>query len=280
MGDLRDISNIASEPVFESNFARPTQFDHASERIDLSGEGLENSDIRPLDENSEMGAFRTVEPEVESGSTRIMAAVAVALILGGAGFAGYMSSMKSSASGPAIAAAAPAQQVAAAPSMPTPVDNTPSTATPVDAGQGVTPATPQAAPAPFSEPAAKPTRSTTTRSARADVTPVLSPVVPEAQPAPAIGQQQAAATPAMPEPLSPTSPTSSMAANTPAPALMPSPAITPEPQAPVEQAPVPPQDQQANNQVVQPAQPSADQPAAVAQSDAQPVPETVPAQPQ
>lgn len=71
-----------------------------------------------------------------------------------------------------------------------------------------------------------------------------------------------------------------MAANTPAPALMPSPAITPEPQAPVEQAPVPPQDQQANNQVVQPAQPSADQPAAVEVPDAQPVPETVPAQPQ
>jgi len=275
---VSDLRNNSSEPVIETNFARPAQFDYSSEKIDLSGEGIESSDIRPLDENSDMAAFRTVEPEDESPSTKILAVVAVAFILGSAGVAGYMSSVKSSASAPAIAAAAPAREVAAAPPpMPTPVDNTPNTATPVDAGQGVTPATttPEATPAPV-----KPARSAV-RSARLDVTPKpdVTPEVPEAQPAPAIGQQQQAAIPSVPEPVSPSAPASSLAANTPA--LTPS---MPE-QAPADEQPPAqnaPQEQQAQNEAVPPV-PEQAQPAPVEpQPDvqAQPAPETVPAQPQ
>ena len=43
MSDLRDFNSAGSEPVFETNFARPAHVDYLSERIDLSGEGIEHS---------------------------------------------------------------------------------------------------------------------------------------------------------------------------------------------------------------------------------------------
>ncbi len=273
MSDLRDFNSAGSEPVFETNFARPAHVDYLSERIDLSGEGIEHSDIRPLGENSEMGAFRTVEPDEESTSGKLIAAAAVALILGGAGVAGYMSSMKSTTSAPAIAASAPAPKVA---------ENTPP-APMFSESASMQEAKPESVtPAPEPAPPAEPTPKSTPaiRTARVDVTPKpdVSPVVPEAQPSPAIGQQQAAATLTVPEPVSPTPPASSMAAITPA-----APVITPEtpvqPDQTVPEQAAPQDQQQAQNQALPQATPEAaplDQPT---QEQTVPVQPDVQAQP-
>ena len=139
MADMRDFS---SEPVMGSTFA-PVNEDFRSEAIDLSGEGIENSDIRPLDETSDLGSFHTAEPEESSNTGKIVGALAVALIIGGAGVFAFTTTMKNSASQPAIAAAtAPAPQVAAATPPPAPLDQTPtsSDATPAPAQDNAAPA--------------------------------------------------------------------------------------------------------------------------------------------
>ncbi len=114
MSDMRDFGT-SSEPVLHTGFRPVERQDFSSERIDLSGEGIEDSDVRPLSAESGMGEFHNpIEEEEGSNTGKIVGALAVALILGGAGVFGYMSSLHSSASRPAIAASAPAPKVAAA----------------------------------------------------------------------------------------------------------------------------------------------------------------------
>jgi hypothetical protein len=298
MSDMRDIGRV-QEPV-ESSFAPRANPDFRSEKISLEGEGLENGDIRPLDENSIMGAFHTPEPEVSTNTGKLAGALAVALILGSAGVFAYTTGMHAQkpVSNAALPhPAAPPKVAAAAPPAPLP---TPPAAS--DNSQQAAMATPTA---PVSEPSkpVKTARLHTERShlrkRRDDMTPASptpeqsamaqpsAPIVPtpqqsaSAQPAPQqsaqtqpssmAGANQATVLP----PVSPIAPSSSYANNVPAPVITPdngAAQVTPAPQPVVPETTPSPQTATPEAQATPSPLPAAPETQAQNQATPQPAP--------
>jgi hypothetical protein len=273
MSDMRDFGTGAEPGGF-----KPVEQDFSAERIDLEGEGLENSDVAPLSADSGLGDFHTAEPEASNGTGKLVGALAVALIVGGAGAFAFTTGMHTQkpVQNAALPHPAPPTKVAAAPppAPPPPApDISANSATPDNAGQ--TAPVPTARPSAPVKTARAHIRHHAVRSS-AEETPAVT--APEqsaaAQPVTPAPQQSATAQPSpetgpAPEPVSPAAPPSSYANNNaPAPTAtpngdaaqdMPSPrpvipdaqAQTPAPQ-PAPAAPAQPQPDQADQQPAAP----------------------------
>ena len=188
----------------------------------------------PMGNGGGLGAFHTVNPEDRepNNTPKIIGALAVALMVGAAG--AYVYSMSGKTMQPAaVQTASNIPAPAPVPPAPQPVADTTAPAPAADATTAMTPA----APAPDVKSAStKPV--STKRTASADMGAFAARMAADtSQPAPFSAAQTVTApqqTAQVPEPVSPTAPSSSMASNTPA---------APADAAPLDQAPAPAQAQ-------------------------------------